>query len=59
MSLQQAIAHHKAGRLQEAEQFYRATLQVQPDHPEANHNLGVLVGQLGVRWCNQQQKEPA
>ncbi len=41
-TLQQAIAHHHAGRLQEAEQAYRAILQIRPDHPEANHNLGVL-----------------
>ncbi len=40
--LHQAIDHHKAGRLQEAERLYRAILQEQPQHPDANHNLGVL-----------------
>jgi len=45
--LKQALAHHQAGRLQEAEQIYRAILQAQPFHPEANHNLGVLARQAG------------
>ncbi|MFA7242840.1 MAG: tetratricopeptide repeat protein [Sulfuricellaceae bacterium] len=46
-ALQQAVAHHQAGRWQEAEPIYRAILQVQPAHPDANHNLGVLLGQTG------------
>ena len=41
--LQQAVAHHQAGRLQKAEKLYRAMLQVRPNHPDANHNLAVLV----------------
>ena len=44
--LQQAIIDHQAGRLQEAERLYRAILQVQPNHPDANHNLGVLAVQV-------------
>ncbi|MFA7242930.1 MAG: tetratricopeptide repeat protein [Sulfuricellaceae bacterium] len=44
-ALQQAAEHHQAGRLPEAEQLYRALLQVRPDYPDANHNLGVLLGQ--------------
>lgn len=40
--LQQAIAHQRAGRLQDAERLYRAILQAQPKHPDANHNLGLL-----------------
>jgi predicted O-linked N-acetylglucosamine transferase (SPINDLY family) len=47
VALQQAVAHHQAGRLQEAEQLYRTILQTLPNHPDANHNLGVLAGQLG------------
>jgi tetratricopeptide (TPR) repeat protein len=47
LALQQAIDHHQGGRLQEAEQLYRAVLQAQPTHPDANHNLGVLAGQIG------------
>jgi predicted TPR repeat methyltransferase len=45
--LKQALAQHQAGRLQQAEQLYRAILQAQPFHPEANHNLGVLARQAG------------
>ena len=40
--LQQAVAAHNTGSLQEAEHLYRAILQIQPKHPDANHNLGVL-----------------
>jgi len=46
-ALQQAVAYHQAGQLQEAENLYRAILQAQPNQPAANHNLGVLVGQIG------------
>ena len=45
VALRQAVAHHQAGRLQEAERLYRGILQAQPDHPDANHNLGVLAVQ--------------
>ena len=41
-TLQQGIAAHNAGNLQEAERAYRAILQSQPKHPDANHNLGVI-----------------
>ena len=41
-SLQEGIAAHKEGKLQDAERLYRAILQSQPLHPDANHNLGVL-----------------
>ena len=41
-ALQQGVAAHKAGKLQEAEGLYRAILQSQPFHPDANYNLGVL-----------------
>ena len=30
------------GKLQDAERLYRAILQSQPEHPDANHNLGIL-----------------
>ncbi|QGU32975.1 tetratricopeptide repeat protein [Thermochromatium tepidum] len=45
-ALQQTIEHHQAGRLPEAERLYRAILQVQPNHPDAHHNLGQLVRQM-------------
>ena len=41
-ALQQGVAAHKAGKLEEAERLYRAILQSQPAHPDANHNLGVI-----------------
>ena len=41
-ALQQGIAAYKEGKLQDAERLYRAILQSQPLHPDANHNLGVL-----------------
>ena len=41
-ALQQGVAAHKEGKLQEAERLYLAILQVQPAHPDANHNLGIL-----------------
>jgi predicted O-linked N-acetylglucosamine transferase (SPINDLY family) len=40
--LQHAVSHHQAGRFPEAEQLYRSILLSQPDHPDANHNLGIL-----------------
>ena len=41
-ALQQGVVAHKEGKLQEAEELYRAILQSQPKHPDANHNLGVI-----------------
>jgi protein O-GlcNAc transferase len=46
-ALQLGIAHHQAGRLQDAEQTYRAILELEPRHPDANHNIGVLAIQVG------------
>tara|TARA_B110001450_G_scaffold243822_1_gene255396 strand:+ start:4026 stop:6461 length:2436 start_codon:yes stop_codon:yes gene_type:complete len=40
--LQQGVAAHNQGNLQEAERLYRGILSSQPLHPDANHNLGVL-----------------
>ena len=41
-ALQRAVAAHSQGNLQEAELCYQAILQIQPEHPEANHNLGLI-----------------
>ena len=46
-ALHQAVATHTEGKLQEAERFYRAILQAQPNHPDANHNLGALAVAVG------------
>ena len=40
--LQEGEAAYKEGKLEKAERLYRAVLQSQPLHPDANHNLGVL-----------------
>jgi tetratricopeptide (TPR) repeat protein len=42
-ALQQGIAAHKEGKFQEAERLYRAILKSKPLHPDANHNLGLLL----------------
>ena len=44
-ALQQAVIQHQAGQLQLAENLYHAILQVNPNYPDANHNLGVLTVQ--------------
>jgi len=41
-TLQHGVAAHKEGKFQEAERLYRTILKVQPKHPDANHNLGVI-----------------
>ena len=46
-ALQIALTHHRAGRLELAEEIYRRILVVEPDHADALHLLGVLVGQSG------------
>ena len=46
-ALRQGVAAQKAGKLKDAERLYRAILQVQPKHPEANHNLGVMAVAVG------------
>ncbi len=45
--LQQARAHHAAGRLPQAEALYREVLASVPGHPDALHLLGVLAFQVG------------
>jgi Tfp pilus assembly protein PilF len=42
-----AAAHHRAGRLAEAEQGYRQILAADPQAPDALHMLGVLAYQTG------------
>ena len=42
-----AIEHHQAGRLVEAETLYLAIIHGQPQHAIANHNMGLLAGQIG------------
>jgi protein O-GlcNAc transferase len=44
--IDEAMAHHQAGRLHEAESGYRKALAQQPNHPEALHFLGLVLHQL-------------
>ena len=46
-ALHRGIEAHKAGKVREADQFYTAILKSQPDHPDANHNMGVLAVGIG------------
>ncbi|MBF0295579.1 MAG: tetratricopeptide repeat protein [Magnetococcales bacterium] len=46
-ALRQAMDHHRAGRLAEAEHGYRHVLCIQRDHADAHHNLGVLAIRTG------------
>ncbi len=43
--MQKALAHHQAGRLKEAEDYYKQVLRLNPNHPDANNLLGVLLFQ--------------
>jgi len=43
----QALRHHQAGQLGEADRLYRQILQVDPNHADALHFLGVLAHQAG------------
>ena len=47
LALRQGVAAHKEGKLQDAERLYRAILQSQPTHPDANHNLGSIAVSCG------------
>ena len=46
-ALKQGIEAHNAGQIQEAERLYTAILKSQPNHPDANHNMGVLAAGVG------------
>ena len=46
-ALQKGIEAHKAGQTQKAKRLYSAILNAQPDHPDANYNLGILAVRMG------------
>jgi len=46
-ALRKGIEAHKAGNAVEADRFYTAILKLQPRHPDANHNMGVLAVGIG------------
>jgi tetratricopeptide (TPR) repeat protein len=45
--MKEALAHHQAGRLAQAEAIYRAVLQEEPRQPHALRLLGVIAHQAG------------
>ena len=46
-ALERGVEAQKAGHIQEADKLYTAILRVQPKHPIANHNFGVLAVGIG------------
>ena len=46
-ALHQAVTAQREGKLHEAETLYLAILESQPNHSDANHNLGLLRVSLG------------
>ncbi|ODT84870.1 MAG: hypothetical protein ABS69_01625 [Nitrosomonadales bacterium SCN 54-20] len=45
--LQVAVEHHKRGNLSQAEAIYQHILQLEPNHPDALHFLGLLARDAG------------
>jgi tetratricopeptide (TPR) repeat protein len=45
--LSDALAHHQAGRLSEAERIYRRILAIDAQHPDSLHLLGMIAEQRG------------
>jgi tetratricopeptide (TPR) repeat protein len=45
--LRAAVAHHRAGKLEEAEALYRKLLDAAPNHPQALRLLGVIETERG------------
>src|SRR5260370_10706663 len=46
-TLEMALTHYQAGRLEQAEQLYRQILEVDPNQVDALHLLGVIAGRTG------------
>ncbi|MDC3271100.1 tetratricopeptide repeat protein, partial [bacterium] len=44
---QQGVQLHKSGKVEIACQLYSAVLKVHPEHPTANHSMGVLAVEVG------------
>ena len=46
-ALREGIKAHKSKNFIEADKLYTAILRIRPDHPDANHNMGVLAVDVG------------
>lgn len=46
-ALHEGVAAHREGRLEDAERYYNAILRANPQHPDANHNMGTLALNVG------------
>jgi len=47
--LEQGFQNHQAGRLDQAENFYRQALRADPNNPDGLHLLGLVVNETGDR----------
>ena len=48
--LQAAVAHHHAGRMDEAEALYQKILEAAPNHPQALRLLGLIETERENPW---------
>ena len=46
-ALKKGIEAHRTGKAEQADRYYTAILKTQPNHPDANHNMGVLAVGIG------------
>ena len=54
--LKMAVQAHKSGDVETADKYYTAILKAQPNHSDANHNMGVLA--IGVGCFNVADADP-
>ena len=47
LALQQAVDAYSAGKVKDAHRLLKSILKSQPRHPDANHNMGILVSGTG------------
>ena len=46
-ALLKGVEAHKSGNIKDADIYYTAILKAQPNHPDANHNFGLLCAKIG------------
>jgi len=47
MEFKKALQYHQSGQLQKAQEIYRKILEINPDHCDSLHLLGVIANQAG------------